>query len=407
MTTVAPAPWAGRGRCAIAGIGATEFSRRSGRSELALAAEASLAALEDAGIAPAEVDGVVRCDMDLVTPADLARTLGLRDLTYWGSNGPGGTAPCAMVGQAIGAVLSGQAGTVLVFRALNGRSGRRVGGPLAGADAGDGAGPPVVVGGGGSYDEFFAPYGLVSPVQNYALIARRHMVELGTTQEQLGHVALACRRRARANPAAQMRAPLDMETYLGSRPVADPLRLYDCCLETDGACALVVTSVERARDGQAPPAVVAGVAQGAGPDVQGGLLFPTLLCDSVTSTASRHVAATLYRRAGLGPADVEVAQLYDCFTITVLLQLADYGFCEPGDAGPFAAGGALDLDGRLPLNTSGGHLSEGYLHGMNHVLEGVRQVRGSSTSQVPGAAVCLVTSGAPTPTSALVLTAAA
>jgi acetyl-CoA acetyltransferase len=387
-----------RDRCAIAGIGATDFSRDSGRTELTLAAQASLAALADAGLTAADVDGIVRCDMDNVRGNDLAHILGIRDLTYLGENGPGGAAPAAMVGQAVGAILSGQASTVLVFRSLNGRSGRRFGqSPLESAR----------VGGAGSYDELFAPYGLLTPGQIFALIAQRHMVEFGTTSEQLGGIALACRARAKANPAAQMHErPLTMDDYLAARMISEPLRLFDFCLETDGACAVVVTTAERAADLAQPPALIRAVAQGSTPDPQPGIQYPVLMRESLTTLPAKAVAETLYRRAGLGPDDVDVAQLYDCFTITVLLQLEDWGFCKKGEGGPFVASGEVELGGAIPINTGGGHLSEGYIHGMNHIVEGVRQVRGTSTNQVPGAEVCLVTCTPLPPGSALLLRAA-
>jgi acetyl-CoA acetyltransferase len=387
-----------RDRCAIVGIGSTDFTRASGRSELSLATQASLAALADAGLTAADVDGIIRCDMDNVRGNDLAHSLGIRDLSYLGENGPGGAAPCAMVGQAVGAILSGQASTVLVFRSLNGRSGVRFGqSPLDGTR----------VGGGGTYDELFAPYGLLTPGQIFALMAQRHMVEYGTTSEQLGGIALACRARANANPLAQMHdRTLTMDDYLAARMIAEPLRLFDYCLETDGACAVVVTSAERAAGLAQPPALIRAVAQGSIPDPQPGLQFPVLMRESITTLPARSVADTLYRRAGMGPEDVDVAQLYDCFTITVLLQLEDWGFCKKGEGGPFVASGEVDLDGTIPINTGGGHLSEGYIHGMNHIVEGVRQVRGTSTNQVTGAETCLVTCTPLPPGSALLLRAA-
>jgi acetyl-CoA acetyltransferase len=387
-----------RDRCAIVGIGATDFSRASGRSELSLATQASLAALADAGLVAADVDGIVRCDMDNVRANDLAHILGIRDLTYIGENGPGGAAPCAMVAQAVAAILSGQATTVLVFRSLNGRSGRRFGqSPVEGTR----------VGGGGTYDELFAPYGLLTPGQVFALMAQRHMVEYGTAPEHLGAIAMACRARANGNPAAQMyERRLTMDDYLAARTISEPLRLFDFCLETDGACAVVVTTAQRAADLAQPPALIRAVAQGSIPDPQPGIQFPVLMRDSITTLPARAVAETLYRRAGLGPEDVDVAQLYDCFTITVLLQLEDWGFCKKGEGGPFVASGEIDLGGTIPINTGGGHLSEGYIHGMNHIVEGVRQVRGTSTNQVAHAETCLVTCTPLPPGSALLLRSA-
>jgi acetyl-CoA acetyltransferase len=391
-----------RDRCAIVGIGETDYSRRSGRSVLTLITQAALAAIDDAGLAPTDIDGIVRCDMDTVLHNDLAHSLGIRELTYWSEVGPGGVAPCAMVGQAVGAILSGQASTVLVVRGLNGRSGRRFG--LA---AGDGHDHERRVGGSGSYDEFFGPYGMLTPGQVFAMMARRHMLDFGTTPEQLAQIALTCRARANANPRAQMHdRPLMLDDCLSARMIAAPLRLYDFCLETDGACAVVVTRADRAADCRQRPVLIRAVAQASIPDPQPGLQFPVLMRESITELPARSVAATLYRRAGLGPDDVDVAQVYDCFTITVLLQLEDWGFCKKGEGGPFVAGGEIDIGGQIPINTGGGHLSEGYIHGMNHVVEGVRQVRGTSTSQVPGAEVCLVTSTPLPPGSGLLLRAA-
>lgn len=399
MAATAPA-WPGRDRCAVAGIGATEFSRSAGRSELRLAVEASVAALEDAGLTGAEVDGIVRCDMDNVSHTALAEALGVRNLTYWGVTGPGGSAPCAQVAHAVGAVMSGQAQVVLCPRSIAWSSAGGIGG--VGGIGGAGA---TGVGGHGTYEEFFVPYGLMLPASTYAMVARRHMLDHGTTREQLGAIALACRERANRNPAAQMHdRKLDMDTYLAGRPISTPLGLYDCCLVTDGACAVVVTSTERARDLPSAPVSIRSVALGSGPGVQGGMLSSALARQSLTTWPCAWIADDLWRRAGLGPADVDVAQLYDCFTITVLVQLEDYGFCPKGEGGPFAASGAIGLTGELPVNTAGGNLSEGYIHGMNHVVEGVRQLRGESSSPVPGAEVCLVTSGPPPATSAMVLT---
>jgi acetyl-CoA acetyltransferase len=392
--------WSHRDACAISGIGASRFSRDSGVSDLTLAIQACREAIADAGLTAADIDGIVRCDMDLVTHNGLADALGVRDLTFWSVGATGGSCPPSMVGHAVAAICSGQARNVLVFRSLNGRSGQRYG--LNKDDTAGAARPPV--GGQGTLDEYFHPMGLLVPGQLYGLVAQRHMVEYGTTSEQLGAIALTCRERANANPAAQMHGrPLTMEDYLASRWLSRPLRLFDYCLETDGACAMVVTSAERAVDGPNPPVLIRAVAQGSGPNVQGGMVMPILMRDDYLTFPSAHVASTLYERAGLGPTDIDVAQIYDCFTITVLVQLEDYGFCAKGEGGPFAASGAIGIGGSLPINTGGGHLSEGYIHGMNHIVEGVRQMRGTSTSQVADAETCLVTGGVPPASSALIL----
>jgi acetyl-CoA acetyltransferase len=386
-----------RDQCAIAGIGATDFSKSSGRSVLTLATQASLAAIADAGLQPQDVDGIVRCDFDVVSHNDLANSLGVTDLSYWGACGPGGAAPAGMIGQAVGAILSGQASTILVYRSMNGRSGFRLGKGRSQELTGP-------IGGNGTYEEFFVPYGLASPGQMWALLAQRHMQSYGTTSEQLGHIAMACREAANSNPGAQMAdRTMTMEDYLASTMISSPLRLFDYCLETDGACAVVVTSTERARDLARPPVLISAVAQGGSRDMQGGISSPILMRPDPMELPSRRVAETLYRRAGIGPSDIDVAQFYDCFTITVLVQFEDYGFCDQGEGGAFAESGAIRKGGSLPINTSGGNLSDGYIHGMSHIVEGARQMRDESTSQVPGAETCLVTSGLPISSGAMIL----
>ncbi|MDR6174662.1 acetyl-CoA acetyltransferase [Nocardioides zeae] len=383
---------------AVVGIGSTDFSKASGRSTLTLATQASLAALADAGLDPKDVDGIVRCDMDTVAPVALGEALGVENLTYWGDVGPGGSAPAAMVAQAAAAVAAGLASTVVVFRSINGRSGERYGAGYA---------QSTRAGGSSTYEEMFLPYGMQTPGQYFAMVARRHMADHGTTSETLGRIATACRKHANANPAAQMHhRTMTMDDYHASRPLATPLRLFDFCLETDGACAVVVTSAERARDLRQPPALIRSAAQSGGADAQPGQMFPALMRDSITTWSSRALGEVLFRRGDMTPQDVDVAQIYDCFTITALIQLEDLGFCGAGEAKDFIQEGTLEVGGALPINTSGGHLSEGYIHGMNHVVEAVRQIRGTSTNQVPGAEVSLVTSAPTTGGSALLLVGA-
>jgi acetyl-CoA acetyltransferase len=247
---------------------------------------------------------------------------------------------------------------------------------------------------------------LVTPGQVFALLAQRHMIQYGTTSEQLGRIATTVRARANANPAAFMyERKMTMDDYMAARMIARPLRLFDFCLETDNAGAVVVTSAERAKDLPNKPALIRAVAQGQMPRPQPGDAT-AIFRESLTELPAKYVADTLWSRAGVGPEDVDVAEFYDCYTITVLMQLEDWGFCKKGEGGPFVASGAIDMDGTVPVNTDGGNLSYGYIHGMNHVLEGVRQIRGQSTSQVPNAEVCLVTSTPYSPGSALLLRAA-
>jgi len=224
----------------------------------------------------------------------------------------------------------------------------------------------------------------------YALAIRRHMALYGTTSEQLGRVAVASYDNAQRNPRAVMHGrPITLADHQASRMIADPYRLYDCCQESDGACAIVLTRVERARDAPHDLVTIAGAAHAMERDHGVDMRPPQLWAEGGLERAAR----TLYRRAGLGPQDVDVAQLYDAFSGNVLMHLEDFGFCARGQSGPFVESGGIDWpDGRLPVNTSGGNLAEGYLHGFNLVLEGVRQMRGASTSQVAGAEIGLVVS---------------
>lgn len=376
-----------RRAAAIAGIGQTEFSKNIGRPERTVALEAIRAALHDAGLEPRDVDGLVRFDMESTSEVEISRNLGLPNVRFFSEIAYGGGAGCGTVAHAAMAIATGQATVVVCWRARNRGSGGR---PWAAT----GAGVPGDA-------QFTTPYGLVRPVDQIAMLARRHMHEYGTTSEQLGAVAVAARKHAIRNPNALMRGPMTIADHQASRMISDPLRKFDCCLETDGALAVVVVSAERARDLRQPPAVVLSACQGMGPEhvVMTDYYGPHFL-----QTPSTWAARDLFAGAGVRPEDVDCAQFYDAFTPLVLLSLEEYGFCKPGESGPMAATGALEWpNGSLPANTSGGGLSEAYVHGFNLILEGVRQIRGTSTSQVEGCELCLVTSGAGVPTSALLL----
>jgi len=213
-----------------------------------------------------------------------------------------------------------------------------------------------------------------------------------------------CREHANQTPHAQLHGQtLTLEQHQASRMISTPLRLYDFCLETDGACAVVVTSAERAKDMKRPPVLIRSVAQAIPANNRAGMMYSSLLRDDITDLAWTEVAKLLWTRAGLGPSDIDVAQLYDCFTISVILQLESFGFCKPGEGGLLAASGALARGGDMPMNTGGGHLSEGYIHGMNHVVQAVRQLRGDADMQIEGAETSLVTGGPLPISSALVL----
>jgi acetyl-CoA acetyltransferase len=235
---------------------------------------------------------------------------------------------------------------------------------------------------------------MFSPPIMMAPIAQRYMHESGLRQEHLGEVALVCRDNAQRNPNAVMTGrPLTMDEYLRSRPIATPFRLLDCCQESDGACAILVTSRERARNLRQKPVAILGAAHGNDPGWgTGGFGAHNMSTEAYGAGNGKTVARELYRQADVGPDDIDVAQIYDHFTPFVLMTLENYGFCKPGEMADFLEKGGIRWpDGRLPINTSGGNLSEGYIHGLNLSVEGVRQMRGTSTSQVKQAELCLVT----------------
>jgi acetyl-CoA acetyltransferase len=375
---------------AVAGVGYSAFSRESGRTVLALAREACLATVDDAGLAATDVDGIVSFSLnhDSVPCQAVATALALPGLRFAADLDLGGQAPCHLVGLAAMAVETGRARNVLVYRALNGRSGARVG-----AMEFSGGGAP-----------FRYPIGYGAYLMYVAMWARRFLLETGQDAEDLGAVVLAQRAYAEANERALRRRTLTIDEYLGEPFVVEPFRASDCTVEVDGACAVLVTSEAEARDLRHPPAVVASTAYRAGP--RPGLdIGDHLLWDDYTRNYTSLLREELFARAGLAPADVQVAEIYDCFSSTVLMGLEGLGLCERGGAGAFVRSGATALAGRMPMNTHGGLLAEGYLHGMNTVAEAVLQVQGrGGTRQAPNHEVAVVTSGALMDGSAMVLT---
>jgi acetyl-CoA acetyltransferase len=379
------------GKTAIAGIGATEFSKDSGRSELRLAVEATKAALDDAGIAPGEVDGLTTFTMDANEEIELARALGMGDITFFSRVGYGGGAACAIVHQAAMAVASGAAKTVVCYRALNGRSARRFG---ASAHA---KATALSI----HYGWLF-PFGLTTPAGWVAMFAQRYMHEYGATSEDLGRVTVACREFAATNPAAYFHdQPITLEDHQASRWIVEPLRLLDCCQESDGGVAVVVTSAERARDLQQTPVVIEAASQGSAADQEEMTSF--YRDDIAQLPESGLVGKRLWEESGLQPSDVQTAVIYDPFTPFVLLQLEEFGFCGRGEARDFVKDKGVGPGGDLPINTNGGQLGEAYIHGMNGVTEGVRQLRGTGINQVDNVEHVLVTAGTGVPTSGLIL----
>jgi 17-hydroxy-3-oxo-4-pregnene-20-carboxyl-CoA lyase len=386
-----------RDRAAIVGIGQTQFTKASGVTEHRQAVEAIQRALDDAGLTVRDIDGVARFDIENVNELALLYSMGIPHLRFFAGVPSGGGAVCGTVVLAAMAVATGQANAVVCYRARNrGRQSSAGAKPLQGGRPWSKQPQELT-----DLYQYHVPFGLVTPAQEMAMIYRRHMHEFGTTTEHFGMVAVAQRAHAARNPHALMRTPITLEDHRASRWIAEPLRLLDCCLETDGACALIVTSAERARDCRQPPAFILAGAQAEGPI---HIQMADYLTHWQSHTAGRYVAEQLYAMAGVRPADIDAAMFFDHFSPAVIVSLEDYGFCARGEGGGFVAAGEHAWpDGSLPINTHGGSLSEAYIHGYNHLLEGVRQIRGSSTSQVPDAELVLVTSSNTDPTGAVIL----
>ncbi len=379
-------------KTAIVGIGHTEYSRDSGRSEMSLAVEAIRNAIVDAGLKPSDIDGIAKYTMDNNSEIDIASNLGIPALRFFGEVGyGGGGGPVGSVLLGAMAVATGMANCVVAFRAMNERSGR--GTPRYGQASGK-----KTATGPSAYQE---PFGLFSPAQMVALAARRHMHLYGTKSEHFGAIAVACRTHAQNNPNAVMRGrPITIEDHQSSRMIADPLHLLDCCLETDGGAAVVITSAERARDLKHKPAYIMGGAFGAG----GWNIHRVVKNIEAPETESTVIAKVLFDRAGITHKDVDVCFLYDHFTPLVLFAFEELGFCKRGEGGPFVSDGKLLYpNGSLPYNTSGGNLSEGYIHGMENTIEAVRQLRGQAINQVRDAEIAFVASGNGVPNTAMIL----
>jgi acetyl-CoA acetyltransferase len=379
-----------KGRTAVVGIGQTEFGKGLAPSELSLACQAITMALDDAGIGPSEVDGLASFVMEDGREVEVARNVGLGDITYFSQVGYGGGAGCGVTGQAAMAVATRQCNVAVAWRAR--KRAAKASRPWSKVDQ-------RITG----HWQWSRPVGVLRPVDEIALLTRRHMHEFGTTRDHLANVALAARKHANRNPVATMgHKTLSRDEYMSARWISEPLCLFDNCLETDGALAVVIVAADRAKDCPNKPAFVHSFAQGLPPQHQ---VMTNYFCDDPLRGPAWTAAERLWANADVGPGDVKVAQLYDAFSPLIPLSLEGYGFCGRGEGGPFTDGGNIEWpNGRLPVNTSGGGMSEAYVHGFNLLLEGVRQIRGTSTSQVEGADVSLVTSGEGVPTSAILFT---
>ncbi|MEQ1888289.1 MAG: acetyl-CoA acetyltransferase [Alphaproteobacteria bacterium] len=370
-----------RGKTAVVGVGETTYFKRGGApdAEFVLAIKAILAACEDAGIDAREVDGFSSYSNDRCDPSRISAALGLKELKFacmqWGGGGGGGS---GAVANAASAVASGVADVVVVFRALaQGQFARFGQGPKMAAVAGEGA--------------YSIPYGVMSPAQMFAMRCTRHLHETGVTRDTYKAVSLATYAHAQNNPRAVMHGrPLTPEAYDNARWIVEPYQLYDCCMENDGAAALVIVSADRAKDLKKKPAYILGATSGSeyrnAAPAHNAPLYAT---SSFTSLAPR-----LYKMAGVSPKDVDVLQSYENFTGGVVMSIIEHGFCTHEEANSFMTyENFLAKGGKLPLNTSGGNLAECYMHGLELITEAVRQIRGESSNQVKDAKISMVTSG--------------
>ncbi|MBI2705257.1 MAG: lipid-transfer protein [Actinobacteria bacterium] len=375
-------------RTAIVGVGQTAFAKHLEQPEKVLALEAILIALEDAGIDPSEVDGLSSYTMEGTEEIEIARNLGMDAVTWFSQVGYGGGAGCGVVGNAAMAVAAGQCNVAVAWRSR--KRGAAASRPWAGVR-------DQVHGN----QQWSRPFGLLRPVDEIAVLTRRYMHEFGATREHLCNVATAVRSHANRNPGAMMHAKeLTRDQYMGARWISEPLCLFDNCLESDGAGAVVIVRRDRADDCRQQPVYIHSFAQSIPAQHQ---TMTNYFNDDPLVGPSYACAELLWRHADFGAHDIDVAQLYDAFSPLVILSLEGYGFCDRGEGAGFTDGNTLGLEGRLPVNTSGGGLSEAYVHGFNLIVEGVNQMRGQSCSQVEGAETCLVTSGEGVPTSALLL----
>ncbi len=357
-------------RYAIVGVGETAYMRGagSGRSTRALGTQAVRAAIADAGMKPGEIDGMLSYSNNDSTPATfIAGDLGIRLDFYMDVYG-GGSSTEALIGIAIGVIEAGMCRSVVIFRAMNGYSQVRIGGT--------GARSAVPITGDAVHSR---AYGWQSAGQMFAPTFMRHMYDYGTTPEQVAMVKVVHSQHAASNPRALYRKPVTVDEVLASRIICKPLHLLDCCVETDNGCAIIVTSADRARDLRHPPALIRSVV--------GRCCKPRVDMHyqhgPISTVAGFYAKDILWKNAGVGPEDIDVTGSYDAFTFTAMLQLEDYGFCRKGEGGDYVSNGTIRLGGKRPNNTSGGHLCEGYTHGLNMVIENVRQLRGEVDDSCP------------------------
>ena len=381
------------GEAAIAGIANTEFSKNSGVSELELASTAVRDAIADAGLKPSDIDGMTTFTLDATDEIEIARAVGIGDLTFYSRVPHGGGAATGLIHQAVMAVATGQANAVVCYRALNGRSGFRYSSGVSGD----------IITSDTIHWGWYTPYGLMTPASWVAMYTTRYMHLAKDVQEAMFEIAYTQRQYAAKNPAAFFyERPFDRAEYDESRMIVSPFRMLDCCMETDGGSAVVITRADMAKDLPNPPVIIKGVGQAAAANMESMTSFYR---EEIAAIPSMDIAAKeAYRQSGLTPDDIDAAVIYDAFTPIVLWQLGSWGFCDILDAPQFVLDGAFRPDGRLPANTHGGQLSEAYIHGVNGIVEATRLVRGTSVNQPPkNVHNVLVTSGVGVPTGGALL----
>lgn len=384
----------------IVGVGATDYYKRGRswpRTITELAGSAILAACEDAGLSVTDIDGFAYYSSagagygQSMDTAEFMETLGIPEVTFSATLTSGGGGSAGSIGLARAAIVAGEANVVVTVMALQ-QARHRLGTVFAAKPS-----DPL--------SSFLQPSGLAGPGHLMSVLARRHMHQYGTRREAFAEIAISQRENAANRPKAMQRDPITLDDYFDARMIAEPLCLLDFCLETDGAIAVITTSAERARDLKQKPVPVVASAHGGSRDWGRAFGWYGMPDEAFASSGHAPVARHLFRRAGLTPADIDVALFYDHFSPMVLMQLEDYGFCEKGEGGPFVESGAIRYKGgSIPVNTHGGQLSEAYIIGMTHIKEGVEQMRGMAINQVPDAEHALITGGpAHLPVSGLIL----
>jgi len=385
-----------KNQTAIVGVGATPYYRRgksAPQTELSMACDTILAALNEAGLTIRDLDGFAIYS-NSCNPAQVGEVLGVPEVRFAATLTSGGGGSAGALGLASAAITSGMAEVCVTLMTLQ-QIGRRLG-RSSSEDSAAPAVPPSPYGSGGvpANTAFHIASGVIAPGHNFAMLARRHMYLYGTTREHFAEVAISQRENAIKRPTSLRADPLTMDEYMNARMISDPLCIYDYTMESDGAIAVIITSAERARNLKQRPVHIMGSTHG-GAGRWGQALFNFQMPDEYfASSGHRPVAQRLYDMAGVGPRDIDVALLYDHFSPMVIMQLEDYGFCPVGEGGRFVADGNIRYrTGSIPVNTHGGNLSEAYLIGMTHIREAVEQLRGTAVNQVTGAEIALVTGG--------------